>query len=142
MLTITHIRNKDAINNADYHYAVVRSLKTDTILQLKDLSPSYELLQKYSKLKDKGDWDLETFNEIYVPQFLYEIKINENAKKLLNEIYIKQKTKNIVLTCFCTDENLCHRSIIAGLYQAIGVNVYGVNNDYSKYYETYKNLSL
>lgn len=142
MLTITNIRNKNVINTADYHYAIVRSLKANTILQLKDLSPSYGLLQKYLKLKDKGDWNLETFSEIYVPQFLYEIKTNANAKKLLNEIYIKQQTKNVILTCFCSDENLCHRSIIAGLYQAIGVKVYGVDNDYSKYYETYKNLSL
>lgn len=142
MLTITNIRNKDAINNADYHYAIVRSLKANAILQLKDLSPSYELLQKYLKLKSENNWNLEKFDKIYVPQFLYEIKTNTNAKKLLNEIYMKQKTKNIVLTCFCTDENLCHRSIIAGLYQAIGVKVYGVDNDYSKYYETYKKLSL
>lgn len=39
--------------------------------------------------------------------------------------------KHICLVCFCTDETLCHRSILAGVLQANDIAVQGVKNNYT-----------
>ena len=126
----------------DYNeiWAIVRSLKHPNphIEQIQDLSPSWDLFSKFQNLKKAGNWNQKTFQEIYVPQFLNEMK-SKNARKRLNELYLKDRAKKrIALICFCPDESLCHRSIIAGLLQGCGCEVTGVKQDYAAYFKAYK----
>lgn len=126
----------------DEAYAIVRSMKSksDWLIQEPLLSPTYGLFHEYLNLKNANNWNAQTFAEIYVPRFLKEFKSNPAARSKLNEICIKsQKGKSIALCCFCPSEELCHRSIIAGLLQGVGVNV-EIGVDYSKYYELYCTL--
>ena len=125
------------INKEQYDevWVIVRSLKNPikNTIQVKHLSPSYDLFLKYLALRDKGQWNKDSFENIYVPQFLDEIKHNPLARNLLNKLFEMDKNgKRIALACFCTDEALCHRSILAGMLAYKGANVV-TQNDISQY---------
>ena len=143
MLYVTQINNlKENIPN---QLAIVRSLKNSKpgIIQVPELSPSWELFQEYLKLKNQGDWDTQTFESIYVPWFLREIAENKgNSRDKLNWLWKLATTQDVTVACFCTDEELCHRSIVAGLIQGVGgVKVItDSGNDYSCYYHMYLEL--
>ena len=142
MIYITSISNAKR-GEYDATYAIVRSMKNPSawITQMPELSPEWNLFKKYLELRDDGNWNKKSFREIYVPEFIKSIKNNPAAVSWLNELYrLDQKEgKNICLVCFCKDETLCHRIIIAGLLRGIGCNVKtDTKNDYSVYYEMYK----
>ena len=73
------------------------------------------------------------FRSIYVPTFLKEMSDIGARKKLSELIELDRQGKRICLICFCHDETLCHRSIIVGILQYMGVQVQNVKGDYSKY---------
>lgn len=141
-----YIKNfkRDRIVRSDYDhvYGIVRSAKymPDGMEQVAALSPTYKLFQDYLKWKRAGEWDMEKFASHYVPQFLADLK-HEKAgvgRDWLNKIYKMDKEgKRIALCCFCDDETMCHRSIVAGLLQGVGCNVV-CDNDYSGYYKQYR----
>lgn len=127
----------------DEIWAIVRSMKSSSnkIKQVTSLSPSLDLFFKYRSLAKNNNWNKKTFQEIYVPQFISELKTGpEKGYELLNQLYFADKAgKKICLICFCGDEELCHRSIIAGLLQGVGCDVKTEKNtNYSKYFEMYK----
>lgn len=137
-----HIARINEIRRGEYDeaYAIVRSMKSqsDWIIQEPLLAPSTDLFRKYLTIKNNKQWNQNTFETVYVPQFITELKQNPNAIAKLNEIYAKSKNgKNIALCCFCTDEKLCHRSIIGGLLQGVGADV-RINGDYTHYYDIFK----
>lgn len=127
----------------DETWVIVRSLKSPikNTVQVKELSPSYELFIQYRQLAEQNNWNRQTFDEIYVPQFIREMQ-NPIARERLNELYLKEKQGlSIGLACFCTDETMCHRSIVGGLLSGAGANVVtSTGNDYSHYYENYKEI--
>lgn len=121
---------------ADEVWAIVRSDKRvpSWMKHVPELSPSWELFKQYLTWRDCGHWNKDTFEREYVPRFLDEFK-NGDSDLLCTLAYLKeldQSGKNIWLVCFCADETMCHRSIVAGILQGLGFNVAG--NDYSKYY--------
>ena len=124
----------------DVIYAIVRSMKykSDKIIQVPELSPSRELFFEYLRLKKENNWNKDTFERIYVPQFLKEMK-EKTATDWLNKLYIDSKQKRICLVCFCPSEELCHRKIIQGLLQGAEANI-SLEKDYRKYYEMYQNM--
>ena len=62
-------------------------------------------------------------------------------KDALNQLYVMSKTQNILLVCFCENEDLCHRSIIAGLLSGAGAEVQtSSGHNYDKYWDMYHNL--
>lgn len=141
MILVRNIRDIE-IGSCDEIWAIVRSMKSQSkgIKQVVDLSPSWELFKTYRGMSEKGDWNQEAFQSIFVPQFLKEIKSNKKAVELLNYLYKADKENKIIgLVCFCNDETMCHRSIIAGLLQGVGCNV-KVSKDYTEYYEMFKSL--
>lgn len=137
MITITNMRN---INYASYDevWAIVRSLKNPgRMKQVAELSPSWHLFKQYLGLRNAGKWNASAFQEIYVPTFLKEMQAESAHKKLAELINLDKQGKHICLACFCPDEALCHRIIIAGILQHAGIQVRGVQGDYSQYGREY-----
>ena len=107
-------------------WCIVRNMKFPPkvngakIMQVADLSPSYDLFKKYLDLRNRRLWNQSTFDTIYTPQFLRELSENQNATRLLN--MLAKSDKNILLLCFCEDKNTCHRSLIANELEKMDVD--------------------
>lgn len=140
MIRVTNIRNKDT-EIYDEVGAIVRSLKSRSagIWQVTDLAPSSDLFREYQKLAREGNWNADTFSRIYVPRFLQELRQSQGAYKKFQYLCEQDwKGKHIKLVCFCADETLCHRSIIAGMLQGAGCNVVtDTGKDYTRYYNQF-----
>lgn len=120
---------------ADEIWAIVRSDKRipSYMIHMPELAPSWELFKKYLTWRDTGHWNRETFEQKYVPQYLRELRYSNDAIDALCHLKgLDQSDKVICLTCFCQDETMCHRSILAGVLQGMGYNVRC--DDYSRYY--------
>lgn len=131
------IKSYESVDSNDYDevWMIVRSWSDPDpdMRHVPDLSPSLELLNKYLALREKGEWNYEKFTTVYLPQFLQEFHDNSSVTQpLLEELCQKSKAgKNICLACFCMDETICHRSIIAGFLQDKGITVQTeTGNDY------------
>lgn len=105
------------------------------------LSPSPELFAKYMKVYEAGTFDEKFFQEIYVPQFIEEFAANKEANELLNYLCHESEKKNFYLGCYCEDERLCHRSIVAGLLLGAGAKI-ETKREYIKYYNMSKKYLL
>lgn len=131
---------KDAshlVENCDEVWAIVRSLKTKPqgVKQVPELSPSWALFKRYLSLRDNNNWNEESFMEVYVPQFLREMK-DPAAQAKLEELIEKGKNGKMAILCFCDNETTCHRSIIAGILQSKGVRVFTQHKeDYASKYD-------
>lgn len=141
MIEIRRIDRTLDYSKYDCIYAIVRSMKNKNpnIIQMADLSPQPGLFKTYRHLAETNQWDKTAFQKIYVPQFLYDLRHNKAAIDKLNQLYKADKAgQRICLLCFCTDETMCHRSIIAGLLQAVGCDVRLESNaDYRRYYDMF-----
>ena len=141
MIYVTNFKGlKGKERSFDEIWACVRSLKSHDprLKQVADLSPSRDLFFHYLSAKKAGKFDRIWFEEHYIPQFIFEMH-SPAARELLNTLYKADKCgKRICLVCFCEDEGLCHRSILAGLLQGVGCDVHGVKSDYSDYYRVYR----
>ena len=108
---------------------------------LPELSPSKTLLNQYLKFKDQGIWNKENFDKYYVTNFLYEMK-NKKSRNMLNRIFKEGIENDLILMCYCNKEEMCHRSILAGLLQGAAeerkIQLVNCETDYSKYYKMYK----
>lgn len=141
MITIRRISNVKP-DEFDEVWAIVRSMKQPSswIKQVTALSPEKSIFWHYLDSKKAGNWNANTFATDYVPAFISQLRNDPEAINMLNTLYQLDKAgKNICLVCFCTDETMCHRSIIAGLLQAVGCNIVTeTGNDYRKYYDLFK----
>lgn len=140
MIKIDNVRNLK--NNKGFeHLIIVRSMKNPIADAIQEacLSPSKQLFFDYLSWKKEGIWDKKCFEERYVPRFLQEILSNREATDLLFSLLKRSKTDDIALYCFCPEEELCHRSVVAGLLLGAGADV-DCNEDYKKYWDQYKKL--
>lgn len=103
-------------------------------------APSQELFQKYRVAFHNGTFDKTFFDNIYVPQFIKELIENKAAANMLNELKCKSFTHNYCLCCYCKDETLCHRSIIAGILFGMGAKI-ETKKEYIKYFNMFMELS-
>ena len=134
MITISNIRLVDK-NDYDEVWAIVRKNKDNDFKQVVELAPSKELFSWYYQHRD--EWNKELFIEEYYPRFIEEFT-QEGKNKLKELRQLDKENKNICLVCFCFDETMCHRSIIAGILQGMGCNVKtDTGNDYSLYYKDF-----
>ena len=115
----------------DQIWAVVRSLKNGNphFKHVPELSPSWGLFKKYLQLKKEGNWNQDAFFNIYLPQFINEMRSPIAKKKLAELINLDAEGYNICLFCFCQDEKMCHRSILGHLLKNLGANVDGLADD-------------
>lgn len=118
-------RNKNLSNIHEVWLIVRKPPKTPVtfgdipVKVVPELSPKQELLDDYLRLKSIGMWNKDTFNNIYVPRFLNGLRSDEDSRNKLNELYALSLHKNVMIMCFCGDEEMCHRSVIYGLITAI-----------------------
>lgn len=103
------------------------------------LAPSRELFRKYRDAFHAGQFNAEFFKNKYIPQFLGELSENPEAGKVLEYLCRKSRSKNIVLGCYCENEKLCHRSIIAGILLGMGAQI-ETEQEYLKYYELFQKM--
>ena len=133
MITVAYIRK---INYTDYNevWAIVRSLKNPgNMKHVPALSPSWNLFKTYLGLRDAGKWNAESFRDVYMTVFLREMRSPAVRDKLTELIRLDRQGKRICLACFCPDETLCHRSIVAGILQYAGIPLQCVKDNYSQY---------
>ena len=69
-----------------------------------------------------------------MPWFLKNLEKNLEAQERLEYLCKESRTKKIALCCYCEDESLCHRSIIAGILLGMGA-VIETKEAYRKYFE-------
>lgn len=142
---------KDMSEEYDEIWIIVRLLKSTPyipntqVYHVPVLSPSPDLFNKYLVWRDNGEWNEDTFQNKYVPQFLCEMH-NDEVQQALRTLIEHGKQNKILLVCYCKDEAICHRSIIMGLIQGIcntcdkqlkSFILSEFENDYSKYYEQF-----
>ena len=141
MIIFTNIRN---VTYSDYDevWDIMRYIKANrNYVQVQALAPSYQLFSDYRRLAADNEWSKITFDRVYVPRFLKGMCARESRDKL-NELFRKDKQGiRICAFCTCAEEELCHRSIVAGLLQGVGADVRGVKKDYSEYYRIWKELT-
>lgn len=102
------------------------------------LAPSAELFKEYRKVFHTGTFDSEYFDHIYVPRFLKEMAYNQEAQKLLMTLCEESRKKDYFLGCYCENEKLCHRSLIAGILLGMGALIH-TDPDYIKYFHMFRN---
>lgn len=102
-----------------------------------DLSPSPALFADYRKAFVSGAFGRDYFDRVYIPRFLRELAENEKAQALLEELARRSRQEDLFLCCYCQDETLCHRSIIAGVLLGMGAAI-RTRCDYLKYSVLYE----
>ena len=114
---------KDISSNFDEIWYIMRSVKNlshngnAVVRHVPLLSPSTDLFQEYLYLRNSGQWNLETFHNNYVLKFLKEMQ--GPVLDLLHKLYEQSKYRDFLLICACSNEAMCHRSIIAGILQGM-----------------------
>ena len=134
MIVVGNIKNVNVFEY-DVVWACVRSMRHSKqgVTQVAELSPSWELFSEYRKLARAGNWNKETFTKVYVPKFLEEMK-SKSARDRLNQLWkLDKRGYKVFIGCFCDDEELCHRSILAGLLQGVGSDVHA-KREYKEFY--------
>ena len=105
------------------------------------LSPSPELFRKYRDAYHAGEFNQEYFDKVYVPQFIRELADHKTETELLHSLVSLSKEKDILLACYCEQESMCHRSIIAGILLGMGAEIV-ISSEYRKYYEIYQKFKI
>ncbi len=131
----------DASTDYDENWMVVRALKTVPPHAIHEprLSPSRQLFYRYLDAKSEGRFNAEWFQQVYVRAFLRELFSDRANMELMDRLYRDSFTKNILLACFCADEALCHRSILAGLLAGVGARI-ECDAGYLKYYGMFQDM--
>jgi len=109
------------------------------------LSPSNGLLDTCRDIKKQGSWNHEAFMDVFVPRFLEEMRADV-ARTYLNALYrsVHNLGKHIALVSRCREDAACHRSILAGLMQGVGLTVLnetGSEVNYALYSDMYRGKS-
>lgn len=106
---------------ADYKYFIVinpKKVKLKGIQHRPDLAPSQELYDWAMEHKNEKNW-FDHYKEV----FTNDMKTRKGLVMALDEIEKKAKEKDVLLICFCSDVNFCHRGLIADEMMNRGVNV-------------------
>lgn len=122
MIKIANIR--ELSTDKENQWAIVRSLKSKSpwMVQVSELSPSTGLFYRYLQLRDRGEWNMRTFRDVYIPWFIKDMK--EYGGPMLNRLYLMDKQGiDVTCACFCPDESMCHRILVGGLLMGAGCNV-------------------
>lgn len=108
----------------DEIWLIVRGLKAmpkdpiGNIFHVPLLSPSKQLWHRHLDMKKSGIWNESTFLSHFAADFLREMLEPEPMAKL-RELHQKTKTQAILCACYCTDESICHRSLVRKILESM-----------------------
>lgn len=78
-----------------------------------ELGPSWDLFNRVKAFKEANRWNQIMFDDMYKQQFISDLMSNRVAlleiKKLIRKL---NNGDNITLVCYCTNQEICHRSIL------------------------------
>ncbi len=144
MITTHSIRR---IKYRDYHYDEIwlitqtQKYPNPHIKHVPVLAPPQRLFYDYLDWRRKSDWGPDKFRSDYVPRYLQYLHDNKQANELLG--FLAKTSEDICLVCYCPNESMCHRSIVAGLLQGFGQQVTTENDmDYSTYFQQYRQSTI
>ena len=106
---------------ADYKYFIVinpKNVKLKGISHRPELAPTRELYHWAMENKNDPNWF-----EHYKAQFINDMKTRPGMINALNDIEKKAKYYKVLLICFCSDVNECHRGLIADEMESRGIEV-------------------
>jgi uncharacterized protein YeaO (DUF488 family) len=93
------------------------------IYHVPQLAPSYDLLNRYLSWRSQGIWNKDQFDTVYIPQFLNEMQM-PMAQQYLRLLQSKSKEKDVLICCFCSDESMCHRTLVKGIIESMNNTFY------------------
>lgn len=128
-----YIGNIGQLNPVDFDevWVICRSVKEirdifskfQNVIHIPELAPSEELFKQYREYFHHGQWNKQVFDNVYVPRFLHDIQSDRGAINILRRLVDISSEKDIMIACFCEDEAICHRSIIAGILSNMKANI-------------------
>lgn len=143
--SMTNVNDMVQQHSIDEVWVIARSYKHPIIApngvpvyHVPELSPSRELLSVYLSMRDRGEWNFNSFVKTYVPRFLTEMLETQPRNRLGQIVKRTEEGKRILLVCYCSEEMMCHRSIVKGLLQGRGVR--SEYFDYSRYFHIYMQM--
>lgn len=129
LLDVTNMNNAEIVD-IKYKLFIVRSCKNPLYYRNKGwyitptLSPSIQLFKKYLNLRKDNDWNISTFNSIYVSDFKKQMTIDLPMRKDLNAVLALLKAgHNVAFMCYCQEDIMCHRYILGDAYRIRGIEV-------------------
>lgn len=111
----------------DQIWIIVRRLANNfknpknNIFYVYELAPSRGLLNDAVIAKRRKEFNEDYFKNTYTPRFMNEM-LKPVSKAKLQKLAELSKTQDILIACYCTEENLCHRSIVKSLVDNINNN--------------------
>lgn len=115
-------------------YFIVRSCRNSDSYTRKgwyimpQLSPSPNLFTLYLDLKQRGEWDIYTFTNVYTPRFLEQMKTDNVMRNTLNNIKAILDTGNdVAFMCYC--DSFCHRFILGSEFEKRGYSVINLSEE-------------
>jgi Uncharacterized conserved protein len=107
--------------DADIKYFIVQrpgNVKVSGMIQRPDLAPNQDLFFWTQKNKHKENW----FDE-YTERFCYDMKNRTDLKAAIDALEVAAKDTVIMLVCFCSNVDMCHRGLIANELISRGITV-------------------
>lgn len=139
MIHVVNLKKSDLSGYGEV-WGIMRYLKNmpHYVKHVPALSPDRDLFLLYRTLHESKRWDSRSFQSQYVPQFLRQMHGKE-AMDALNLLWrLDREGMDVAIGCTCADEDICHRSIVAGLLQGAGASVSTESGaDYTHYYRQY-----
>ena len=111
----------------------INLLESPKVMHVPELAPDNTLFSWYRNRKRRNEWNIESFQQYYVPWLLKSFSENSESKQLLEQLVAESSRKDIYICCFCTEEEICHRSILCGVLYNKGAKVEYCPLQYQKY---------
>lgn len=111
--------NKDKSLKGDFNFLIARKVMSQgllkTFVHLPQISPSNDLLSfALSGKRNNIPWE-----HTYTKRFSQEMR-SPQAMAVLNQlINLSKNGHNIVLVCYCSKGNFCHRYLIADILKSL-----------------------
>lgn len=117
---LSKLRDFPEIKNKYFIVRFNKDVHIDGLKHLPELSPSPELLSRTKKAQADGSFDFGSYKD----ELLEELANEEKAISVCDDIGIKLDSgEDVLLVCFCPNPNICHRKIIAEVFESNGYNV-------------------
>lgn len=89
-----------------------------------ELFPSVHVSEEADRyLKENPIWNEYVFRKVYLPNYLKSVNLEKGKKEITEIITHLNKGENVYYACYCANEKICHRNIVAGIIKKQGFEV-------------------